>query len=303
MIFKITLFILLLSTSLFAQKMGKITITGIAENSKAGAIIITNDNKVFFLEGISSWNDKILKKYVEADGVLIIEYHDKNLLVNEKGEYSQGLSGEVKKISKPVWKLVNQTSGKDNMLENLKKLLPKNWFMKIENEKLEITCTEQAYVLNENKINSPVNTESLLQKEERIKKNGRLIYGQFVFVMKMKLSHKEIEQIKSENNKIIFSITKLQKNLNGIPKSYKDGIYRPRNIDEEKLVSGYLNEKNHFERKIIKLPDYQSEKFALYLESEKGIETEYVSIFPGKYSEEMYRMKIEVFGKLLEKCK
>ncbi len=301
MIFRFILIILLISSNLFSQKMDKITIIGTAENSKAGAIVITKDKVVYYLEGISSWNDEILRKNVEVKGNLVKEFHQEEDLMNENGEYKQGLSGEINKILKPSWKLVIKTDQKDKVLEKLKESLPINWTMKLENDSLIIGCKEQCYILFENKINAPFNKETPTQKEERFKKYGNLINQQFVFALKTKLSEKEINQIKLGNSKINEAIGALQINLKNIPTSYKDGKYWPRNKEEEKLVSDYEKEKSNLESKSIKLPDYQSEKYALYLESETGLENEFISVFPEKFSEEMYKIKFDIFGMVLGK--
>jgi hypothetical protein len=303
MIIRNILFILLITTNLFSQQMKKIRINGTAENSKAGAIVATKDREVYYLEGLSGWNDEILGKNITVSGNLVLEYHSEVLLMNDEGEYSQGFSGEIKKITNPTWKLAAQSQENDPILEKLKKSLPKNWILKTENQQLVISCTEKVFVLYENKINAPVNTETPQQKEERFKKYGQLINPQFVFVLKKKLTRKEIDHIKSENNKIYSTISELQKKLKDIPVTWKDGNYMPRNKEEEKMVSDYEKERSNLESKIIKLPDYQSEKYAMYLESEVGMETEFVSVLPEKSSAEMFRIKNEIFEKVLETIK
>jgi len=301
--FKYSIIIILISSNLFSQNMKKIDITGIAENSKVGAIVITKNNEVYYLEGIQAWNANIIKKSIVVEGNLVIEYQDERMLMNDKGEYIQGVKGEIRKILKPVWKLLIQTSENDHILVELKKILPKNWSLKIENEKLVITCSEMVYSLFENKINALNNNETSLQKEERFKKYGKRINPQFVFELKNKLSEKDINKIKSENNKINTAIAELQKKLKEIPMSRKDGNYLPRNKDEERIVADYEKERSNLESKWMELPDYQTEKHALYLESEIGIETEYISIFPEKYSVEMIKIKNEMFEKLFVKIK
>jgi hypothetical protein len=303
MIFRYTLFILLIGFNLFSQKMEKIAITGIAENAKAGAIVITEDNAVYYPEGILSWSDTILKKLVEVEGYLLIQYQSEETLVNEKGEYKQGLSGEIRKIVKPVWKLVGQFSENDGVLKEIKKILPENWSLKIEKNKLLITCSSPIYVIFENKINAPINIESTEQKQARFKKYGKLVQAQFVFILESRIPDKEIKRMHSENDKISAAINQLRNKLKNIPISHKDGSYRPQNEEEAKLVSDYEKEKAQMEYKIMKLPDYQTEKYALYLESEIGKETDYVSVFPEKISEEMYRIKQEIFGKLMTAIK
>jgi hypothetical protein len=210
---------------------------------------------------------------------------------------------QIKKTTNPEWKLAGQSQENDSILEKLRKSLPKYWILKTENQQLVISFTEKVYVLYENKINAPLNTETPQQKEERFKKYGRLINPQFVFDLKKKLTRKEIDLIKSENNKIYTAISELQEKLKDIPETWKDGNYMPRNKEEEKLVSNYEKERSNLESKIIKLPEYQSEKYALYLESEIGLETEFVSVLPEESSAEMFRIKNEIFEKVLETIK
>jgi hypothetical protein len=283
--------------------MEKISIKGIAENSKAGAIVVTNDNQVFYIEGINNWNIEILRKQVQVDGYLLVEHHNESELVNEKGEYNQGYSGEIRKITKPVWRLVEKTDGKDSILEKLEKSLPDGWIMKIEKDTLTILCKEKAYLMYENKINAPINMETAQQKEERFKKYGQLINPQFIFVLDKKLSEIQLNQIKSANNQIETSIGKFYKKLKDIPVDRKEGSFDPRDGNEKKMVSDFEVKKKDLESKMVKLPDYQTEKYALYLNSETGLETEFISIFPEKFSQEMYKIKYEIFDKVLLKVK
>jgi len=292
-------FLFLFSINLLAQKMEKIIITGIAENSKAGAVVTTKENVVYFLDGINSWGNGTLKKEVKVSGNLKIEYNSEEMLMNDEGEYKQVLSGEIKKILKPKWELVVQPFENDSIIEKLIKKLPDNWSLKTENDKLIILCKEQCYSMYENKINAPERNETSIQLEERFKKQGKLINPQFVFVLKGKLSDSELNKLKLENNKINTEIIKLREKLSGIKVSIKDGNYWPGNKEEEKRVAEYEKEKNRLESKIIKLPDYQSEKYALYIESEIGMETEYISVFPEKYSKEMFKIKNEILKKLM----
>lgn len=47
-----------------------ITLTGIAENAKAGAIILTENNSVVYIAGLDEWPGDLYKHEVEVKGLL-----------------------------------------------------------------------------------------------------------------------------------------------------------------------------------------------------------------------------------------
>jgi hypothetical protein len=83
----------------------KITITGLARNGKAGALLQTSDG-VFYIDGLSAWNDGLLNQNVEVTGVVKIEKADEQDVTNEAGEWRAGFSGERKILVGAMWKLV-----------------------------------------------------------------------------------------------------------------------------------------------------------------------------------------------------
>lgn len=82
------------------------TVTGIAQNSKAGGIVITSDNSHFFVDVISSWNDDVLGKMVEVTGTLKKEYYTEKDLKDEEGGWKQGMLGEKLIIINAKWMVV-----------------------------------------------------------------------------------------------------------------------------------------------------------------------------------------------------
>ena len=59
----------------------KITLSGIAKESKAGPVLVTDDKIPIYIKSISSWSDRFLNKQVSLTGVL-------------KKEKSQGAEGD-----------------------------------------------------------------------------------------------------------------------------------------------------------------------------------------------------------------
>jgi hypothetical protein len=77
----------------------KLAITGIAKNSKAGAIVLTTDSNIYYVEGMDRWSDEVENTMVTVTGEMYTTETKAEDLKNEKGEYTQGSVG-VKKIIK-----------------------------------------------------------------------------------------------------------------------------------------------------------------------------------------------------------
>jgi hypothetical protein len=278
--------------------MEKISISGTGQNSKSGAIVITKNNEVYYLEGINSWNNEDLDKEIIVEGELKISNINQEDLQNSKGEYSQGNSGEIKTILNPKWNFIIKTAENDSILIKLKSKLPENWFVEIQNNNLIISNKITAYLIFENKINAPINNETIQEKEIRFKKYGKQINPEFVFVLKEKLNETDLAKIKLKNQKIKKSISEQYSSLKDIPVSRKDGSFLPKNDKDRERINKFEQEKIKLESQLLQLPDYQTEKYSLFLLNETGIETEYISIFPESVSQEMYIIKNEILEKI-----
>jgi hypothetical protein len=99
----VTIFFTVSCSSQKDQAMDKkINVTGTAQNAKAGAVVVTTDNSVYYIEGMDSWSEEVLNTQVKVSGELHEVNHDEKDLVNEKGEYSQGMTGTQKIIRKAI---------------------------------------------------------------------------------------------------------------------------------------------------------------------------------------------------------
>ncbi|WKZ60444.1 MAG: hypothetical protein QY309_02995 [Cyclobacteriaceae bacterium] len=83
----------------------KITLTGIARNGKGGALLQTTDG-VFYIDGLSAWNEGLLNQQVEVTGSVEMEKVDEQDLISDAGEWRAGFSGEKKTLVGAMWKLV-----------------------------------------------------------------------------------------------------------------------------------------------------------------------------------------------------
>jgi hypothetical protein len=81
-----------------------VIIIGKAENAKAGALVISkHDNKMYYLDGLTHWTEKVRGKTVKVSGKLLIENKQEQ---NPNEAISQQITGEKRIILKPKWELV-----------------------------------------------------------------------------------------------------------------------------------------------------------------------------------------------------
>lgn len=85
-------------------KTTTITITGQAQNAKAGAMVVSNtDNKMYYLDGIPSWDEQTIGQTVKVSGQLLIERFDPP---KPDEPVRQQIVGEKRTIKHPKWEVV-----------------------------------------------------------------------------------------------------------------------------------------------------------------------------------------------------
>ncbi|MEZ4773345.1 MAG: hypothetical protein R3D00_09190 [Bacteroidia bacterium] len=88
----------------FMKEQNSFSVTGTAQNSKAGAVVISANQEVYYLEGIDHWDEEQIGREIQVSGELVTENFGQEYLRNEKGEWSQGIAGEKHTILRPVWR-------------------------------------------------------------------------------------------------------------------------------------------------------------------------------------------------------
>lgn len=195
----------------------------------------------------------------------------------------------------------------DYLLVKVKELLPAGWeiFSHIKGV-IVIQKNEPVYVMDENRINAPVSMETKEELEKRIKTYGKQVKPEFEFKYYNKLTDEYIESAKKHNDSI-YNV------VNSLPKKYKIENLRDNfasskgetrfygNTDEEsERIKKYEIEKYNLLDKIIKLPDYNSENYSLYLDLIIGMDDQMHLVWPLESSSEMFKIK-EILDKNLIK--
>jgi len=92
------------ASSDWTQRVGKkVTVVGIAQNAKSGAILLV-DGEALYLQGKESWEAKDVNQKIRATGRLA-EFQLPVASQNEKGEWSAGVAapGTAYRLEKFTW--------------------------------------------------------------------------------------------------------------------------------------------------------------------------------------------------------
>lgn len=183
----------------------------------------------------------------------------------------------------------------DNKLSDLKKSLPEGWEM-LSQIKGVLTIQKEtvAYVLFENMINAPANIETKEELEKRIIEKGKQVKPHFEFKYYNRLSDEYLESARRKNDSVCAVIKYLPKKYNienlkdKFASSKGEDIYKANTEEEKEKIKKYEIEKDNLLDRIIKLPDYNSENYSLYLDSRVGMGDEFSLVYPSEISAEMY---------------
>jgi hypothetical protein len=194
----------------------------------------------------------------------------------------------------------------DESLLKVKKLLPAGWKMISTNDTLIIEREDSVYVLSENRINAPESSETRDEINKRIMKYGRLEKPGLIFRYYTKLDSSEMATTKELSitlQKIIYSLPEkfeIEHLIDKFAMSKGEEIYIGKTSDEKERIENYYKEKNKLFSEIPRLPDFNSEKYSLYLDMIIGMEDQMHLIYPYEVSGEIFKIR-EILNENLEK--
>jgi hypothetical protein len=185
----------------------------------------------------------------------------------------------------------------DTLLKKFESVLPEGWSIFIKDNQLLIERGDSIWILLENKINAPIDFSKREDKIERIKKYGKKNKSRLIYIFEDRWNKEKIVNVNHGNDAIRHEIAKLPEKFMIVHLFNKnlsrkgEEIYIGTTDDENERINKYYREKIRLEKNIIKLPDYQTEKYSLFFLSEIGSNNEFYTVFPNQASEEMYKIK------------
>lgn len=182
----------------------------------------------------------------------------------------------------------------DALLRKLQASLPSSWSLKAEgSDSLIVRGSEPVWVLLGNRINAPMNLESDEERTKRIQTHGRKGNCELVFRCEAKWSSDKVQQAEAHNRAISDQLAKLPEKhdvarlLDARLSRKGDEYFQTPTPEDEKRVGAYKKEREELQSKIVRLPDFNSEKHSLFLESKNGCEDEFHIVHPPEAAREL----------------
>lgn len=82
-----------------------VTLIGAAKDAKAGAVLVTDEEDVIYIEGLPYWPDELIDKIVLVEGLLTEEKFIPDPCVDENDGISTGAVGIQIVLKNATWKI------------------------------------------------------------------------------------------------------------------------------------------------------------------------------------------------------
>jgi len=182
----------------------------------------------------------------------------------------------------------------DKIIKEIKSKIPKNWKIITDKDMLIFERNGTVWSLFENQISQPMSFETEEERAERIKKYGTKTKTQVIYRYEDKWSSKQLKDAYTNNDAIY-------KKISGLMDKYKirhlydemlsakgDEYFIEGTPAENKRIEEYKTEKQKLESQIINIPQYNTEKYSLFLMEGSGYNDSFHIVYPFEASEEAY---------------
>jgi hypothetical protein len=188
-------------------------------------------------------------------------------------------------ISKEFYK----ADGNINLIINN---LPAGWVFTADKGDFIIFRKDSVLILSENRINAPLENKEV--KLNHIKEFGVKTQAKVIIHYENKWDFLRIQEAQIKNASIMDEIQKLPEKMKITSlldsKLSRKGkpVYTAKNEKDQLCISNYYKEEERLEKKIVKLPDFNSQLYSLFIVSEDGKEDNMHYVYPTGASIELY---------------
>lgn len=184
----------------------------------------------------------------------------------------------------------------DSILSKIVKYFPKNWNYTFKGNEFLIDNTDSLWILEENRINANMTSETKEQRINRIKKYGTI--GSSKIILRFETKWNDSKRIGAKNSNIAYSkmMTDLDKKYNmsayydTINSTKGNPIYTSNTSAGKKIIQQYLDEKDEISKKIITLPNYSTQNYSFFVKSLVGCNDDNHYVFPDESSAQLYQI-------------
>ncbi len=170
--------------------------------------------------------------------------------------------------------------------------LPDSWALTVTESEFIFESRDTVWVLMENRINAPFEDREQLKK--RIKEHGIQTWPRVVIDYETKWTLEQTQRAMIQN-------TWIDEQLAGLPEkmkiahlydpllSRKTGpVYTPKTDKDRELILKYEEEKQKLEQSRIRLPDFSTQVYSLFIREIRGAGDDMHHVYPDKPSHELY---------------
>jgi hypothetical protein len=192
----------------------------------------------------------------------------------------------------------------DMLISVLINYLPEGWTFTEGQGRFSITRNDSVWVLDEKWMDAP--KENKESRNKRIQEKGKKLACQLIFSYEDKWTVDKIQKASILNAATMDQIRKLPEKykIAGLKddklSSKQSTVYTAKTETDKKNLDKYYKEKNQLEASLQKVPDFNSEKYSLFIVSRTGLSDDMHLVYPEKASTELYTILAtcrEVLGK------
>jgi len=184
----------------------------------------------------------------------------------------------------------------DNTLSQIESVLPKGWFMYINNDNIIIEKKDSIKAVKVFRFNSPLIKMEKAERDAYIRKEGYFCKSRIIYRYEPIWDVNRIIEAKSSNDAIYAQYKNLPEKhkISDLKKTggrNTNATYQPRNEVDKKNIKAYEEEKLLLEKKIIKLPNFSTNTYSLFFISREGYDDDNHIISPESASIELFTIE------------
>lgn len=186
------------------------------------------------------------------------------------------LNSSAQKDNTPL-NLCDSAVGADGKLSQFLRIIHQDWNINFKDSCMTISFKDSVWVLYYNAANRPANdtSERIFDDTAYLKNNGKKILPVMTFYLEIKWNNRRVSEANKLNKEIYQQGIKLKKkyHLEHLQewKKWNDSGFLGATPDDEKRIQQYRHEKKILESQRIKMPDYTSSNYSLFVVNENWL--------------------------------
>ncbi len=221
----------------------------------------------------------------------VVSTSEVSLATSDSRPVASGADSSVVALAAPT---TNNAS--DTVLGLIEKKLPQGWKMNLEGELLTFERAGDIWVMNVNRINAEPKLEFPKERQAIIKAQGKKTQARMVFKVTPRLTLEQMHALDTENARIDAEIASLPEKM-GVSGfldenlSRKVGpVYTATAPEDLKKIEEYQKVREEMSTKRLKYPDFNTERYSLWLLEKEGWEDEFHEVNPPEASQQSYEV-------------